>query len=113
MTVLDRLQREFFSELREVNNRVENLEEQVSIIERNQFNTTTTLKGTVDLYLISAFGNLKAAAPGENQTDSLDENLSFSSRAVLDFDTSFTGKDLLRTSIQAGNISSFDRDAVK
>ena len=111
MTVLDRLQREFFSELREVNNRVENLEEQVSIIERNKFNTTTTLKGTVDLYLISAFGNLKAAAPGENQTDSLDENLSFSSRAVLDFDTSFTGKDLLRTSIQAGNISSFDRDA--
>ena len=111
LTVLDRLQREFFSELREVNNRVENLEEQVSIIERNKFNTTTTLKGTVDLYLISAFGNLKAAAPGENQTDSLDENLSFSSRAVLDFDTSFTGKDLLRTSIQAGNISSFDRDA--
>ena len=55
---------------------------------------------------------MKAAAPGENQTDSLDTNLSFSSRAVIDFDTSFTGKDLLRTSIQGGNISSFDRDAV-
>ncbi len=112
LTVLDRLQREFVSELRDVSNRVENLESQVNVIENNQFSTTTTLKGTVDFYLISAFGNLKAAAPGENQTDSLDTNLSFSSRAVIDFDTSFTGKDLLRTSIQGGNISSFDRDAV-
>jgi len=112
LTVLDRLQREFVSELRDVSNRVENLESQVNVIENNRFSTTTTLKGTVDFYLISAFGNLKAAAPGENQTDSLDKNLSFSSRAVIDFDTSFTGKDLLRTSIQGGNISSFDRDAV-
>jgi len=112
LTVLDRLQKEFFTELQEVSNRVENLEEQVTSIERNQFSATTTLKGTVDFYLISAFGNFKAAAPGENQIDNLDENLSFSSRAVLDFDTSFTGKYLLRTSIQAGNISSFDRDAV-
>ena len=112
LTVLDRLQREFVSELRDVSNRVENLESQVNVIENNQFSTTTTLKGTVDFYLISAFGNLKAAAPGENQTDSLDTNLSFSSRAVIDFDTSFTGKDVLRTSIQGGIISSFDRDAV-
>lgn len=112
LTVLDRLQREFVSELRDVTNKVENLEEQVSVIEKNQFSTTTNLKGTVDFYLISAFGNLKAAALGESQADSLDKNLSFSSRAVLDFDTSFTGKDLLRTSIQAGNVSSFDRDAV-
>ncbi|MEO0840425.1 MAG: iron uptake porin [Cyanobacteria bacterium J06643_5] len=112
LTVLDRLQREFVSELQDVDNRVENIEKQISVIEKNKFSTTTTLKGTVDFYLINAFGNLKAAAPGENQTDSLDKNLSFSSRAVLDFDTSFTGKDLLRTSIQAGNVSSFDRSAV-
>ncbi|MEO0935839.1 MAG: iron uptake porin, partial [Cyanobacteria bacterium J06641_2] len=105
-------QREFVSELQDVDNRVENIEKQISVIEKNKFSTTTTLKGTVDFYLINAFGNLKAAAPGENQTDSLDKNLSFSSRAVLDFDTSFTGKDLLRTSIQAGNVSSFDRSAV-
>ncbi|MDY6900104.1 MAG: iron uptake porin [Cyanobacteriota bacterium] len=111
LTVLDRLQREFVSELRDVSNRVESIEEEVSVIQKNQFSTTTTLKGTVDFYLISAFGNLKAAAPGENQADSLDTNLSFSSRAVLDFDTSFTGKDLLRTSIQAGNVNSFDRSA--
>ncbi|MEO1764918.1 MAG: iron uptake porin [Cyanobacteria bacterium J06629_18] len=112
LTVLDRLQREFVSELQDVDNRVENIEKQISVIEKNKFSTTTTLKGTVDFYLINAFGNLKAAAPEENQTDSLDKNLSFSSRAVLDFDTSFTGKDLLRTSIQAGNVSSFDRSAV-
>lgn len=112
LTVLDRLQREFVNELKEVRNKVDNLEQQVTSIEKNQFSTTTTLNGTVDFYLIKAFGNLQAAAPGENPRDSIDKNLIFSSRAVLDFDTSFTGKDLLRTSIQAGNISSFDRSAV-
>ncbi|MGB3759182.1 MAG: iron uptake porin [Rivularia sp. (in: cyanobacteria)] len=112
LTVLDRVQREFVSELREVRNRVDNLEQQVTSIEKNQFSTTATLNGTVDFYLIKAFGDVKAAAPGENARESINKNLSFSSRAVLDFDTSFTGKDLLRTSIQAGNISSFDRSAV-
>ncbi len=112
LTVLDRVQREFVSELREVRNRVDNLEQQVTSIEKNQFSTTATLNGTVDFYLIKAFGDVKAAAPGENSRESINKNLSFSSRAVLDFDTSFTGKDLLRTSIQAGNISSFDRSAV-
>ncbi len=112
LTVLDRVQREFASELREVRNRVDNLEQQVTSIEKNQFSTTATLQGTVDFYLIRAFGDVKAAAPGENSRESIDKNVSFSSRAVLDFDTSFTGKDLLRTSIQAGNVSSFDRSAV-
>ena len=113
LTVLDRVQKEFVNELREVNNRVDNLEEQVTAIEKNQFSTTTTLNGTVDFYLIKAFGDVKGAAPGENESDSFDKkNVSFSSRAVLDFDTSFTGKDLLRATIQAGNISSFDRSAV-
>lgn len=112
LIILERLQTEFVTELREVINRVDRLEEQVNSIDKNQFSTTTTLNGTVDFYLISAFGNLQAAAPGVNQRDSLDENLSFSARAALDFDTSFTGKDLLRTSIQAGNISNFDRSAV-
>ena len=113
LTVLDRLQKEFVVELQEISNRVDNVEKQVAFIDRNQFSTTTTLNGTVDFYLIKAFGNLKAAAPGENQRDSFDKkNVSFSSRAVLDFDASFTGKDLLRTTIQAGNIDSFDRSAV-
>ena len=112
LTVLDRLQREFVNELKEVRNKVDNLEQQVTSIEKNQFSTTTTLNGTVDFYLIKAFGNLQAAAPGENPRDSIDKNLIFSSPAVLDFDTSFTGKDLLRTSIQAGKVSSFDRSAV-
>lgn len=112
LTVLDRVQREFASELREVRNRVDNLEQQVTSIEKNQFSTTATLNGTVNFYLIKAFGDVKATAPGENARESINKNLSFSSRAVLDFDTSFTGKDLLRTTIQAGNISSFDRSAV-
>ncbi|MGB3636689.1 MAG: iron uptake porin [Rivularia sp. (in: cyanobacteria)] len=112
LTVLDRVQREFVTELKEVRNRVDNLEQQVTSIEKNQFSTTATLNGTVDFYLIRAFGDLKATAPGENARESIDKNLSFSSRAVLDIDTSFTGKDLLRTSIQAGNVSSFDRSAV-
>jgi hypothetical protein len=112
LTILNRLQNEFVVELKEVRNRVDNLEAQVTSIEKNQFSTTTTLNGTVDFYLINAFGDVKAAAPGENARDNIDSNLSFSSRAVLDFDTSFTGKDLLRTSIQAGNVSSFDRSAV-
>lgn len=93
LKILDRLQREFAAELLQVRNRVDNLENQITSIEINQFSTTTILKGTVDFYIISAFGDVQAAAPGENQRDNLDDNLSFSSRAVLDFDTSFTGKD--------------------
>ncbi|MCJ8280902.1 MAG: iron uptake porin, partial [Rivularia sp. ALOHA_DT_140] len=56
---------------------------------------------------MSAFGNRKAVAPGENPTEDLEENPTFSARTVLTFDTSFTGKDRLRTRLQAGNISNY------
>ncbi len=105
--IIQRLQTEFAKELEIITAKIDNLEERVSFITDNRFSTTTVLRGSVNFNLTSAFGNQKAVPPGENSTEDLEENVTFSSRASLTFDTSFTGKDRLRTRIQAGNVSNY------
>ena len=105
LAAIQRLQTEFAQELETIRNKVDNLEQRVALADSRQFSTTTVLRGGVNFDLISAFGNRKAASGGENPTEDLDENLTFSGRMGLSFDTSFTGKDRLRTSITAGNVN--------
>ena len=107
LAVMQRLQTEFAKELEIITKKIDNLEQRVALIDSRQFSTTTVLRGRVDFNFISAFGNRKAVAPGENPTENLEENPTFSARTVLTFDTSFTGKDRLRTRLQAGNISNY------
>lgn len=102
------LMQEFEAELAALGARVDNLDGRVAFLEDHQFSTTTKLSGTVIFNLAQAFGDQKANANfGSNADTDPDENLDsvtfFSYRARLNFDTSFNGRDRLRTRLQAGN----------
>ena len=107
LAVVQRLQADFATELKTLTTKIDNLEQRVTSLNDNQFSTTTVLRGTVDFNLISAFGDEKAVPSGGNPREDLNENLTLSARLNLNFDTSFTGRDRLRTSIRAGNVSNF------
>lgn len=107
LAVVQRLQADFATELKTLTTKIDNLEQRVDSLNDNQFSTTTVLRGTVDFNLISAFGDTKAVPSGKKPREDLNENLTLSARLNLNFDTSFTGRDRLRTNIRAGNVSNF------
>lgn len=90
---LKKLMAEFEKELAILKGRVDGLEAKVGELEANQFSTTTKLKGIATMVLGGA-GN---TGFGDNVTMNYDVR--------LNFDTSFTGKDLLRTVLRSGNFA--------
>lgn len=103
LEALRRLQEEFAAELATLRGRVDALEARTAELEANQFSTTTKLRGEAIFAAASLFGDEKADGSDED----LDDNAIFAGRVRLNFDTSFTGRDRLRTRLQAGNITSF------
>ncbi|MBD2538758.1 iron uptake porin [Coleofasciculus sp. FACHB-SPT36] len=101
LATLQRLIDEFGAELATLRTRVDNLEGRTAFLESHQFSTTTKLTGEVIFALADVFGEERAGG------GDIDANLIFADRARLNFDTSFTGKDRLRTRLQARNIVSF------
>lgn len=110
---LKRLMQEFEAELAALGARIDNLEVRTSFLEDHQFSTTTKLNGVAVFALVDQWGGDKAV--DWRQQDNIDnfgaaapapveENATMSSRVRLNFDTSFTGKDLLRTRLQAGSV---------
>ncbi|HEY9606846.1 MAG TPA: iron uptake porin, partial [Allocoleopsis sp.] len=71
----------------------------------HQFSTTTKLNGEVIFAISDLFGG-KAGSQAGNP-DYRNTETVFQDRVRLNFDTSFTGKDRLRTRLQAGNITEF------
>ena len=116
---LKRLMKEFEKELAVLRGRVDGLEAKVGELEANQFSTTTKLKGIATFVVGSnSFGGTFDSTPaterysgipvGENYADAtrqLEGGTSFNYDVRLIFDTSFTGKDLLRTTLRAGNFA--------
>ncbi|MCP9772515.1 carbohydrate porin [Synechococcus sp. Tobar12-5m-g] len=98
---LRRLMKEFEAELAVLKGRVDGLEAKVGELEANQFSTTTKLKGQAT-FVIGA-----NAYSGDSTRTDLAQQLqgatAFNYDLRIDFDTSFTGKDLLRTRLRAGN----------
>jgi hypothetical protein len=88
---LKRLMAEFEKELAVLKGRVDGLEAKVVELEASQFSTTTKLSGQATMVL----GGAGQTGFGDNVTANDDVQLSF--------DTSFSGKDLLRTTLRAGN----------
>jgi hypothetical protein len=106
---LKRLVQEFETELAALGARVDNLEQRVAFLENNQFSTTTKLRGEVIFSITDSFGG-QASVTNTNGTvtdgSNQDETQAvFNNRVRLNFETSFTGKDLLRTRLQAGNFN--------
>ena len=103
-----RLVQEFQAELQTLTGRVDNLEGRVSFLEDHQFSATTKLKGEVIFALADAFGDEKAVAGTASPTEDLEVNTIFADRVRLRLETSFTGKDLLTTRLNARNLTQFD-----
>ncbi|MEA5420792.1 iron uptake porin [Spirulina sp. CCNP1310] len=110
LETMNRLMQEFEAELAMLGTRVDNLESRVSFLEDNQFSTTTKLAG-------EAIFALNAISPRRNQPDTnanrllegtdtrFRDEIVFQDRVRLNFDTSFTGRDRLRTRLQARNVA--------
>ncbi|BAU67352.1 Carbohydrate-selective porin OprB [Stanieria sp. NIES-3757] len=92
LDTINRLTQEFEAELATLGGRVDDLESRTAFLEDHQFSTTTKLKGEAIFAVVDTFGE------GD------DSQVTLSDRVRLNFDTSFTGKDRLRTRLQAGNV---------
>jgi hypothetical protein len=119
---LKRLMKEFEMELAIVKGRVDGLEARVGELEATQFSTTTKLKGHTTFVIgANTFGgdadlddqygsDLKYLGGGvTDMADLANRSLgatTFNYDIRIDFDTSFTGKDLLRTRLRTGNFQS-------
>ena len=107
---LKKLMAEFEKELAILKGRVDGLEAKVGELEANQFSTTTKLKGLATFTIGGASngvvgGYVNTVDPDVNveRFGVQAEQIAFNYDVRLIFDTSFTGKDLLRTTLRAGN----------
>ena len=108
---LQRLSQDFAAELTTLEGRVDELESRTATLEENQFSTTTKLRGQ-GLFAVNAggfTGDEIINPTGEIITDSQPEATTLY-RASLDFDTSFSGKDLLKIRLDTGS-NGFDDNA--
>lgn len=96
LATLQKLQEEFAAELATLRGRVDALDAKTAKLEAQQFSTTTKLSGE------AIFGI--AGATGANPSGGSNTNIVFNNRVRLNLLTSFTGKDLLITGLQAYNI---------
>lgn len=92
-----KLQMEFKEELVILRARVDGLETRVGVLEEMQFSTTTKLNGEVNFVL--------GGVPGYQSREVKADGTAFNYDVRLNFDTSFSGRDLLRTRLRAGNFS--------
>jgi len=90
---LKRLMQEFQAELAALGAKVDNLEGRVAFLENHQFSTTTKLAGEVVFSL--------AGATNANNS------VVFQDRVRLQFDTTFSGNDVLHARLAAGNFAQF------
>jgi len=125
---LKRLMKEFQKELAVLRGRVDGLEARVGVLEAQQFSTTTKLKGLASFVfgansfggnlvttpLVAGYANSNlapgnpAVAVGDKYANYASQTagaLSFPYDLRLDLNTSFTGKDLLRTRLRSGNFN--------
>jgi hypothetical protein len=99
---LKRLIQEFESELAVLKGRVDGLEARVGELEATQFSTTTKLSGQAT-FVLGANGFNGSDRAQVNSAKASYGATTFNYDVQLTIDTSFTGKDLLRTNLRAGN----------
>lgn len=107
LETVKRLQEEFAAELAALRGRVDALEVRTATLEKQQFSTTTRLSGEAIFSLASAYGAYPGGNPNFVNNTGLragrDAQPVFNDRVRLNLLTSFTGKDLLITGLQAYN----------
>ncbi|MEB3199211.1 MAG: iron uptake porin [Synechococcaceae cyanobacterium] len=106
-----RLSREFAAELAQLRARSDRLEARIGAIDAAAFSTTTKLSGLATMVIgTNQFSGsaIRGFPPAVQPTDepeplTLLDSTSFNYDLQLTLDTSFSGKDLLRTILRAGN----------
>ena len=109
LAILQRLQEEFAAELATLRGRVDSLEARTAEVEANQFSTTTKLAGEVIFAVSDTFGDPIPVRDAKGNAIHRDDQTvtNFGYRVRLNLLTSFTGKDLLRTRLQALNVANY------
>ncbi|MEH2325470.1 MAG: iron uptake porin [Nostoc sp.] len=101
LATLQKLEEQFTAELATLRGRVDALETRSAELEQHQFSTTTKLNG-------EAVFAVAGVVSGDNaRGEKINRNPILGDRVRLNFDSSFTGKDLLRTRLQATNLNAF------
>lgn len=100
LAVLQKLQEDFAAELATLRGKVDALEARTAELEANQFSTTTKLGGEVIFIGSDTFGDAVGSKKDKTVT-------TLGYRVRLNFNTSFTGRDLLRTRLQARNVPNY------
>ncbi|MBO3459719.1 MAG: iron uptake porin [Aetokthonos hydrillicola CCALA 1050] len=96
LTTLQKLQKDFAGELQILRGRVDTLEAHTATLEQQQFSATTKLNAQVITVVSGALGS----KVGSNRNQS---GTYFADRGRLNFESSFSGKDLLRVRLEFGN----------
>jgi Carbohydrate-selective porin, OprB family len=108
LILLQRLQSEFYEELKIVEERIGTLEDKTTQLQENQFSTTTKLVGQAIFSLQGTNSPEVDLFPRDGIPERKAEtNFTFANSVQLTLATSFTGKDLLLTGLAAGNLSSY------
>ena len=102
LDTISRLTQEFEAELAAIGGRIDSLETRTAFLEDNRFSTTTKLGGEASFALSQVFGDEKADDSGD-----IDSVTVFNFRSRLSFNSSFTGKDLLKVRLDALNTVPF------
>jgi porin len=102
--VMQRLQAEFAAELALIQSRIDTLEANVAELRAQPFSTTTRLTGqTIFALNAGGFGGDMMVGPTGAEIANDQPNPTFIYRAVLDFNTSFSGTDLLKIRVDTGS----------
>ncbi|MEG4235262.1 iron uptake porin [Microcoleus sp. Pol11C3] len=101
LAIVQRLQEEFAAELATLRGRVDGLEARTAELEANQFSTTTKLAGEAVFAVSDTFSGDGIRLHDDNTVTN------FGYRVRLNLLTSFTGRDLLRTRLQANNVANY------
>ena len=102
---LKRLMKEFDKELAVLKGRVDGLEAKVGQLDATQFSTTTKLSGIATFVLgANSFSGTATDLVDRSQSSFGDTTFNYDMKLIMD--TSFSGKDLLRIRLRAGNFDS-------
>ncbi len=104
LATLQKLQEEFAAELATLRGRVDSLDAKTAKLEAQQFSVTTKLEGQAIMSVsASGSGNADLLDPVGGILGAGKANTTVISRVRLNFNTSFTGEDLLLTRLEVGN----------
>ena len=97
LAIVQKLQAEFATGLSVLRGRVDALDARTAELEANQFSTTTKLNAEIIVVVTDISGN--SVGDSRDRTNTILAN-----RGRLNFETSFTGRDMLRSRLEFGNL---------